>query len=284
MSVFIPNTFVTKFGADIIREYQRMGAALRPFARTVRLNSAEQFWFPTGGRIDAVEKGGRHSDIIINNTGHDRVLCPTKPYYAADAVDDVDQLLTNQSIQQFYREMIVAGLGRKEDDIQIQAMAANNTPLATAPSATLSTAIVEEANRTLSLADVPRDNMRIALISPYQTSQLLAAAAASGGFEVINRDVRGEAGIASNQEGRVIGRWRSLMWVEHTGLPELAAGADTQIFFFHAPAVGKVIVKDIEVRVGEIFQKDEVLVRGKLVMGSTVVRPEAVLSYQASNS
>ncbi len=284
MSVFIPKTFVTKFGADIIREYQRMGAALRPFARTVRLTDANQFWFPTGGTVEAVEKGGRHSDIIINNTEHDRVLCVTKPYYAADAVDDVDQLITNQSIQQFYREMIVAGLGRKEDDIQIQAMVANNTPLSAAPSSTLSTAIIEEANRTLSLADVPRDNMRVALISPYQTSQLLAAASTAGGFEVINRDVRGDAGVMSNQEGRVIGRWRSFVFVEHTGLPLLNGGNDSQIFFFHAPAVGKCIVRDIEVRIGEIFQKDEVLIRGKLVMGSVVIRPEAVLSYQASNA
>ncbi|RMD97811.1 MAG: hypothetical protein D6816_17010 [Bacteroidetes bacterium] len=279
MSIFVPNTFVTKFGAQIIAEYQRMGAALRPFARTVRMIGQESFYFPRGGRIDAVPKAGRHADIVINNTDHDRVLCTARPYYAADAVDDVDQLMTNQSLQQFYREMIVAGLGRQEDEVQIAAMNTSNTPLTAAPGP-ITTSIIEEANRTLSLADVPRSG-RVALISPWQTSQILAAA----GNEFISSELRGTPGPQSAQEGRVVGMWRGFTFVEHTGLPQVVGTPDrTTCFFFHWPAVGKLLVRDIEVRIGEIFQKDEFMVRGKLVLGAVTIRPEAVLSFNADNA
>lgn len=120
MSFQVETALVQTYRSNIEIQFQQKGSRLRRTVREEPMN-AEFDFFDRIGPTDAVEVLNRHSDTPLISTPHDRRRITLRDFDWADMIDRKDKLRMLADPTASYTQNAVMGLGRKIDDVIIEA-------------------------------------------------------------------------------------------------------------------------------------------------------------------
>lgn len=108
-----------KSGLEI--QFQQMGSRLRPYVLEEHQSSEFEF-YDRIGPVDAVEIKDRHGDTPLLETPHSRRRVGMRDFDWADLIDKEDKIRMLSDPTSAYVQNAVYALGRKIDDVIIEAM------------------------------------------------------------------------------------------------------------------------------------------------------------------
>lgn len=120
MSIQIDTAFVQQYRANVDLLLQQKGSKLEGLCR-IETGNAEYEYFDRIGATEANEVIGRHTDTPLNNTPHDRRRVGLRDFDWADLIDRKDKLRLLLDPTSAYTRNAAYALGRKKDDVIIEA-------------------------------------------------------------------------------------------------------------------------------------------------------------------
>jgi hypothetical protein len=234
MSTSIDQAFVKQFEREVHESFQRQGSKLRATVRVKNNVRGVSTVFQKVGKGAAATKS-RHGMVPVMNVEHGSVEAVLADYYAGEWVDGLDELKTNVDERQILTNAGAYALGRKSDEIILDALGAT-TQIAGQPTTGLTKEKVLQAFEMLGAKDIPDDGQRFAVIGWKQWAELLVLP------EFSSTEYVGETELP--WRGSQAKRWLGTIWIPHSGLP-LNAGVRS-CFWFHKSAVGHAIGQDVK--------------------------------------
>ena len=140
-----------------------------------------------------------------------RSRCLLVDFYAGDWIDRLDELKTNIDERQVLAHAGAFALGRKTDELIIDACSARRPDTPATAATGLTKAKVLQAFEELGAADVPDDGQRFAVIGWKQWSDLLDLQ------EFASAEFVGDDQLP--WRGTQAKRWLGTLWLPHSGLP-----------------------------------------------------------------
>lgn len=268
MSTSFDQTFIDLFGSEIHAAYQRKGSKLRGLCHNVSGVGGDTYRFPKLGSAVANQKA-RNSNVVAMDAAHDFVTATLADWYAPEYTDKLDEMKTNISIRAGYVNNAMWALGRRTDQIIIDAWSLTPDEIVTSGgSAGLSEANVNAHREHFDNLDVDYEG-RFAVISPIGLSQLIELT----NGEFIDADLRGSFGPETYNTGKPVGKWLGFNWLVHSGLT--VSGTDRDCYFGHVDATGLVTGKEISVEVNYIPQMVADLVNAHMSQGAVLIKDDA---------
>lgn len=215
MSFQIDTALVQTYKSNIEVKFQQMGSKLRPHCRGETQN-AEFDFYDRIGPTDAIEVTNRHADTPLVSTPHDRRRVALRDFDWADLIDKKDKLRMLADPQSAYVQNAVYALGRKMDDLIIEAatgtaytgktgsttvtfpaaqeVAVNYVESGAAANSNLSIGKLRRVRTILGVAEADMDGEPlVAVVSPYQIQSLLRTTeVTSSDYNTIKALVAGE--------------------------------------------------------------------------------------------
>lgn len=164
-------SFVKQFESDVHLSYQRFGSKLLNTIRRKTNVTGKSTTFQKIGKAQASKKA-RNGQVNINNLPHDPIEVILEDWYSAEWLDKLDELKINHDERMAQARSISAALGRKADDLIVQAQMLSTNETAAAGGLTLPK--VEEAFEAFGNADIPDDGQRFMAVSPAGWTDLMA--------------------------------------------------------------------------------------------------------------
>lgn len=276
MSASITTAFIKQFEAEVHVAYQRMGSKLRDLVRVKGNLQGSSTTFQKVGKGTAGQKS-RHGHVPTMSVDHTSVECSVADYYAADYVDQLDELKTNIDERQIVAQAGAAALGRKTDDIIITVMdsGAGNTQTE-AGTGRLCTAADRSKITNVFVAmgegDVPDDGSRFFLTAPEGWVDLLTQAAFTDADYIGYDELPFKGGMVAK-------RWLGFMWLQHSGLP-IAANIRKN-FAWHKNAVGSAWGADVSTTINYVAERDSNLVTSKMSLGAVTIDAAGIFEIQS---
>lgn len=171
MANTIDLAFVKQFESDVHLAYQRYGSKLLNTIRRKTNIVGASTTFQKIGKGTAGQKA-RNGQVPINNLVHEPVLCSLSDWYSAEWLDKLDELKINHDERMAAARSVSAALGRKADDLVVQAAETGTNETVDTGGVTL--AKVEECFEFFGDNDVPDDGMRFLATSPQGWTDLMA--------------------------------------------------------------------------------------------------------------
>lgn len=195
MSFQIDTALVQTYKSNIEVKFQQQGSKLRPFCR-VETQNAEFDYYDRIGPTDAIEVTNRHADTPLVSTTHDRRRVALRDFDWADLIDKKDRIRMLADPQSPYTQNSVYALGRKMDDIIIEAatgtaytgktgsttvtfpaaqeVAVDYVETGSTANSNLTIAKLRRVRTILGLAEADMDGeVIVGVIGPYQIQSLL---------------------------------------------------------------------------------------------------------------
>ena len=268
MSVNLSAVAVTEFDSMVKHAYQGMG--LLKNAVTVRNNVVgDTYKFRRMGKGTANQKATA-ADVVAMGVGHEFKTATLANWNAPEFTDIFDAQEVNFDEKQELANTIAGALGRRCDQLVIDAMDGSTPTTITvaAGGANLSMAKVIEAQVELRDQGVPNSELFAAIEAQGLGGLLNDQKATSADYQAIKALVSGEINTLCGFQFIVI-ETRS-----EGGLTEAANIVDS--WFFQRPAVGLAIGIDMKTEINYVPEKTAWLTNGMLKAGS-VVRDEGGL-------
>lgn len=120
MSFDVDKALVQTYRSNIEIQYQQKGSRLRSHVR-VESQNAEFDFYDRIGPTDAVEVQNRHGDTPLISTPHDRRRVGLRDFDWADLIDRKDKIRMLADPTSSYSQNAVMAMGRKMDDVIIEA-------------------------------------------------------------------------------------------------------------------------------------------------------------------
>ena len=120
MSTQITTAFVQQYKANVEHLLQQKGSRLRSAVR-VETQSAEYDFYDRIGATSAQEVTGRHQDTPLINVPHDRRRCSLRDFDWAELIDRPDRIRLLIDPKSPYSQNASFALGRKMDEIILEA-------------------------------------------------------------------------------------------------------------------------------------------------------------------
>ena len=270
MSKTIDNAFAKHFGAEVHEAYQRMGSKLR---KTVRVRSnvvGTETTFHTIG-YGAAQTKGRNADIPVMNLSHDKVTCKLEDYYAGEWIDKLDALKISYDERQAVVNAAAYALGRKTDELIINAANAAVASKAGDDVTTISTALTKtkilKALEKLGTNNVPDDGQRYAVVGWKQWSQLL------------DIDEFKDSRYVGQEElpwlGTQVKMWLGTYWMPHSGLTKNSS-KNRICFWYHKTAIGHAVASEVETDITWNGSRAAYFVNSSMSQGAKVVDPNGI--------
>lgn len=235
MSASISTAFIKQYEAEVHIAYQQMGSKLRNMVRSKSGIVGSSTTFQKAGKGTAGTKT-RHGLVPTMEIVHTNVECTLQDWYAGDWVDKLDEYKTNIDERKILVDAGAYALGRKTDELIIDALDSTTSTAVGDYSTGLTKGLVLSAFEALNAADVPDDGQRFAIVSPHAWNELLAI------DEFASSDFSGA--MFPWLKGTESRRWLNITWMMHTGLP-LADTDNRNCYMFHKTAIGHAIGADI---------------------------------------
>ncbi len=237
MATTIDQAFIKQFEREVHEAYQRQGSKLRNTVRNSTNVKGASTIFQKVGKGTASTKS-THGMVPVMNLAHSNVECTLQDFYAGDWVDRLDELKTNIPERQVIASAGASALGRKTDELIIDALKTASTHVIGDSNTGLTKSKIMDAFEIFGENDVPDDGQRFAVIGWKQWSDLLAIE------EFSSADYIGAANLpyASFTQAK---QWLGTTWIPHSGLP--INGADIRsCFFYHKTSVGHASGSDVQ--------------------------------------
>ena len=224
--------FIKQFESEVHLKYQQEGSLLRNMVRTKNNVKGKSTTFQIIGKGAASTKT-RHGTVSPMNLVHTNVEVTLADYYAGEWVDKLDELKTNIDERGAVAKTEGYALGRKTDDLIIEALGSATTTIDA--SSALNLAKVLEAFEKFNDLEVPDDGERYAVVTPKAWNQLLQIDQFAKSDFVDDKPF---------MKGKMCKKWLGINWCMHTGLPKTTTGegqnavTTATCFLFHKSAIG----------------------------------------------
>lgn len=268
MSTSIDQAFIKQFEREVHEAYQRQGSKLRNTVRTINnVNGSSAVFQKVGtGSASTKSSGGM---VPVMNLDHSTVEVTLYDFYAGDWVDRLDELKTNIDERQVIANAGAHALGRKSDEMIIDALDAATTHVIADGNTGLTKDKILEAFETFGENDIPDDGQRFAVVGWKQWSELLSLE------EFVNADYVGADALpyATITQAK---QWLGTLWIPHSGLP--VDGSDIRsCYFYHKTAIGHAVASDIETDITWHGDRAAHFVNNMMSQGSGLIDEEGVV-------
>ena len=237
MSTTIDQAFIKQFEREVHEAYQRQGSKLRNTVRTITDVNGASTTFQKVGKGTASTKS-THGMVPVMNLAHSNIEVILSDYYAGDWVDRLDELKTNIDERQVIANAGAHALGRKTDELIINALDTATDNVIADGNVGLTKDKILEAFETFGENDVPDDSERFCIVGWKQWSELLKLE------EFVNSDYIGGDNLpfANVTQAKM---WLGTIFMPHSGLP--VDGSDIRsCFWYHKTAAGHAASSDVQ--------------------------------------
>ncbi len=275
MSTTIDQAFIKQFEREVHEAYQRQGSKLRNTVRVINEVKGSSAVFQKVGKGTASTKS-THGMVPVMNLDHTNVEVVLQDYYAGDWVDRMDELKTNIDERQVIASAGAGALGRKTDEMIIDALSTASTNVITDANIGLTKDKVLTAFETFGGLDVPDDGQRFAVVGWKQWSELLAL------DEFVNADYVGRENLpySSITQAKM---WLGTVWIPHSGLP-IDANDIRSCYWFHKTAVGHASGSDVQTDITWHGDRAAHFVNNMMSQGAGLIDEIGVIEIQCDET
>ena len=273
MSVSLSNAFVTLFDAEVKQAYQGK-AMLVPAVRQRRGVEGSTVKFPKVGRGVATVRVPQ-TDVTPLNVGFSTVTLTLADFNAAEYSDIFSQAKVNFDERQELVQVVAGAMGRRQDQMILDALNGSSTSLTVANSIGGSTtnmniAKLREAKRLLDKGNVPPDGRHIIIHANGLSNLLSETSVTSSDFNSVKALVQGEINTYLGFTFHVLGD-RS-----EGGLP-IDGSLDRTCYAFHKDAVGYGEGIAMRTEINYIAEKTSWLVNEVFSAGAIAIDDEGIV-------
>lgn len=244
--------FVDSFDAEVKAAYQ----GIKSLRSTVRVKTGvigATHRFPKAGSGVATQHN-RGNDVVAMNAGRSKVTVTLSDWDAFDYEDILDINKLNFDDKKIIADNTVKAIGRREDQLIIDAMADKISDLTSASqlvgngTSAFSVALIGDAAQILDANNVPAEDRTIVFSSKQKEQLLNETAVTSADFNTVKALVQGDIDTFYGFKFIMIGKRTE------GGLPR-AQGVEQYAFAYHKDAVGLAIGKDMTTMVDWVAHK-----------------------------
>ena len=273
MSISLSNAFVTLFDAEVKQAYQGK-AMLVPAVRQRRGVEGSTVKFPKVGRGVATVRVPQ-TDVTPLNVGFSSVTLTLADFNAAEYSDIFSQAKVNFDERQELVQVVAGAMGRRQDQMILDALDGSSTSLTVANSIGGSTtnmniAKLREAKRLLDKGNVPPDGRHIIIHANGLSNLLSETSVTSSDFNSVKALVQGEINTYLGFTFHVLGD-RS-----EGGLP-IDGSLDRTCYAFHKDAVGYGEGIAMRTEINYIAEKTSWLVNEVFSAGAIAIDDEGIV-------
>ena len=282
MSKFLTNAAVTEFDAEVKHEYQ--GAKTLRDTVTVRNGVVgEAYKFTRMGKGLANQKASQ-ADVTPMDISHARQTANLDNWNAPEYTDIFDQAEVNFDEKAELARTIAMAIGRRDDQIIIDAMASVTFAATNDEDADTGRVIDISATRNFDLDsirtakghldDIEADDSDRHIVLRAQALQKLLEDP-----EVTSSDYNTVKALVSGELDTYMGfKFHKIGTRSEGGLPGVAA--DRVAFAYHKPAIGLAIGMDMKTSIDWIAQKTSWLANGMFKAGAVAREPQGIVKIQ----
>lgn len=272
MSVSVDNVFIKQFEADVHLAYQQMGTKLRATVRSKSGVVGASTTFQKVGRGTASTKS-RHGIVPVMNLNHEPVECILQDYYAGDWVDALDELKTNVDERRVVASAGAYALGRKTDELIINAMNQSTTSVGDY-STGLTKDLILSAIEVMNQNDVPDDGRRFAVVGVHQWNELLSL------DEFVSADYVGnDLPLVSGGASK---KWLGITWVMYNALP-LANTDERDCFIYHATSIGHACGQEVKTDISWHGERAAHFISNSMSQGAVLIDNDGIVRLQCKD-
>lgn len=276
MSQQITNSFTRQYEKEVHVAYQRKGSVLRNTVRTANGVQGASTTFQKVGKGIAGEKD-RHGLVPVMNVDHTPVEVLLKDFYAGDWADKLDLLKTDVDERQVLANAGAYALGRKTDDIILNAILAASTSIPHG-SVRMTAAKLLAALVTLGEKDVPIDDGQVFAVIGYPEWAALMTEATFANADYVPANELPYAG-----RGLIAKRWSGLMV-----MPTSLIGADVNDIstsvVYHSSAIGHAIGQDVTADITWHGDHAAHFINNMMSMGAGLIDNDGVVKVLSDRS
>ena len=268
MAISISNAFVTLFDTEVKQAYQA-DAVLR---NTVRLRTgvtASTHKFPKIGSGVAQVRVPQ-TDVTPLNVTYSQATVTLTDYIAAEYSDIFNQAKVNFDERQELVQVVAKAIGRRSDQMIIDALSGSGTSLTVANSiggatTNMNMAKLREAQRLMNANNVPMEERYIVMHASQLSNLLSETQVTSSDFNSVKALVQGEINTFMGFTFNVIGG-RS-----EGGLTGGGSGVDRTVYAYHKMAVGMAEAMAVRSEINYIPEKTSWLVASMFSAGAIAI-------------
>ena len=276
MSTNLSPAFVQLFEAEVHQAYQG-AAVLRGAARTRTGVTGDTVKFPKVGKGTASVRVPQ-SDVVPINSSFSQISVSLTDYVASEYSDIFNQQKINFDERQELAQVVGNAIGRREDQIIIDALnaaSAGSTVAKTvvtsgsAAASNLNVGKIIAAKKALDAKNVPPTDRHFVIHANNLAGLLGDERAVSGDFQTLRALVSGEINTMMGFRFHVIGDR------DEDGLP--LATNDRTTFAFHRSALGVGVGIAPKTEINYIPEKTSFLVTAMLSMGAGAIDTDGIV-------
>lgn len=280
MSVSLSNAFVTLFDAEVKQAYQGK-AQLVGAVRARRGVEGSTVKFPKVGRGVATPRIAQ-TDVTPLNVGFSQVTLTLADWNAAEYSDIFSQAKVNFDERQELVQVVATAMGRRQDQMILDALAASSTSLTVSndiggSDTNLNVAKLREAKRLLDKGNVPMDGRHIIVHANGLSSLLSETAVTSSDFNTVKALVQGEINTFLGFQFHVLGD-------RTEGGLAIDGSNDRTCFAFHRDAIGYGEGIGMRTEINYIPEKTSWLVNEVFSAGAIAIDAEGIVSLTCRES
>ena len=273
MSVSLSNAFVTLFDAEVKQAYQGK-AMLVPAVRQRRGVEGSTVKFPKVGRGVATVRVPQ-TDVTPLNVGFSSVTLTLADYNAAEYSDIFSQAKVNFDERQELVQVVAGAMGRRQDQMILDALAASSTSLTVANSiggstTNMNVAKLREAKRLLDKGNVPPDGRHIIIHANGLSNLLSETSVTSSDFNSVKALVQGDINTFLGFTFHVLGD-------RSEGGLAIDGSLDRTCFAFHKDAIGYAEGIGMRTEINYIAEKTSWLVNEVFSAGAIAIDDEGIV-------
>jgi hypothetical protein len=272
MAINLSTAFVTLFDAEVKQAYQGQ-AQLRPAVRVRSGVEGSTYKFPKIGKGVAQVRIPQ-TDVTPLNVTYGSVTATLSDYIAAEYSDIFMQAKVNFDERAELVKVVSGAIGRRQDQLIIDALVASSTANTVASSVggsntNLNLDKLLAAKKALDAKNVPMDNRHIFIHANNLSGLLGETKVTSSDFNSIKALVNGELNTFLGFNFHTIGDR------DEGGLP-LSSG-DRKVYAFHRDAIGMAEGIAPKTEINYIPEKTSFLVSSMFSAGSVAIDAEGIV-------
>lgn len=280
MAISLSNAFVTLFDAEVKQAYQGK-AQLVGAVRQRRGVEGSSVKFPKVGKGVATARVSQ-TDVTPMNVGFSNVTCTLGDWNAAEYSDIFSQQKVNFDERSELAQVVGSAIGRRQDQLILDALTASSTSLTVANSiggsnTNLNVAKLREAAKLLNKNNVPMDNRHIIVHANSLAAMLGETSVTSSDFNTVKALVQGEINTFLGFRFHVLGD-------RQEGGLILDGSSDRTLFAFHGSAVGYAEGIAPRTEINYVPEKTSWLVNALFSAGSVSIDDEGIVKITARDT
>lgn len=272
MSINLSSAASAQFDAEVKHAFQTAGK----LRNAVRLRTGvigDTYNFRTMGKGLANQKASQ-TDVTPMDITHTKVPCTLENWVAGEYTDIFDAVEVNFDERRELASTIANAMGRRADQLIIDALSAGST--IAHGSAGLTLAKLTQASETLSDNGVPMGD-RFLVVSPAAITDLL------NDSTITSADYNNVRALVSGEINSFMGFNMIMMETRSEGGLAVASNI-RDCFAFHKSSIGCAIGMDISTEVNYIPEKTSWLSLGKYKAGAATIDSDGIVKVEVSEA